>query len=63
MLTYTCVPVGMLESNSYILRDEASGALALDTVMEALEKKLPAHRRNLLPMNRQALERGMALVK
>ena len=29
MTTYACVPVGMLESNSYILRDEATGALAL----------------------------------
>ena len=29
MLTYTTIPIGMLESNSYILKDEASGALAL----------------------------------
>lgn len=29
MLNYTVVPVGMLESNSYILRDDATGALAL----------------------------------
>lgn len=29
MLTYTRIPVGMIESNSYILRDEATGALAL----------------------------------
>ena len=29
MITYTCIPIGMLESNSYILKDEASGALAL----------------------------------
>ena len=29
MLTYTTIPVGMIESNSYILRDEATGALAL----------------------------------
>ena len=41
---------------------KASGALNLDVIMEALEHKLPPHRRNLLPMNRQALEKGMALV-
>ena len=29
MITYTCIPIGMLESNSYILKDEATGALAL----------------------------------
>ena len=40
----------------------ASQALSLDSVMYALEKKLPAHRRNLLPMNRLALERGGSLI-
>ena len=40
----------------------ASQALSLDSVMAALEKKLPAHRRNLLPMNRLALERGGSLI-
>jgi len=29
MLTYQCIPVGMLQSNSYLLKDEATGALAL----------------------------------
>ncbi|MDR0530822.1 MAG: MBL fold metallo-hydrolase [Oscillospiraceae bacterium] len=29
MLNYTCIPVGMLQSNSYILKDAATGALAL----------------------------------
>jgi len=29
MLTYQCVPVGPLESNCYILKDDATGALAL----------------------------------
>jgi len=29
MLTTTCVSVGMLESNSYIVKDEATGTLAL----------------------------------
>jgi len=29
MLTYTCIPIGVLESNSYILKDEATSALAL----------------------------------
>ena len=29
MITYTTIPVGMLQSNSYILKDEATGALAL----------------------------------
>ena len=40
---------------------QASNAVSLDAVMYALEKKLPEHRRNLLPMNRQALEHGMEL--
>jgi len=29
MLTCTTIPVGMIQSNSYVLRDEATGALAL----------------------------------
>ena len=29
MLRYTCVPVGLLQSNCYVLRDDATGALAL----------------------------------
>jgi glyoxylase-like metal-dependent hydrolase (beta-lactamase superfamily II) len=29
MLTYTCIPDGILQSNSYILKDSATGALAL----------------------------------
>ena len=29
MLTYQCIPVGMLQSNSYLLKDEATGALAI----------------------------------
>ena len=29
MLSYQCIPVGMLESNSYLLKDDATGALAL----------------------------------
>ncbi|MDR3314492.1 MAG: MBL fold metallo-hydrolase [Oscillospiraceae bacterium] len=29
MITYTCIPVGLLQSNSYLLREEATGALAL----------------------------------
>ena len=29
MLTYQCIPVGMLESNSYLIKDDATGALAL----------------------------------
>jgi len=44
MITYTCTPVGMLQSNSYILKDAASGALVLidcaalnKSVREALE--------------------------
>ena len=44
MLNYTVVPVGMLESNSYILRDDVTGALALidcgafsKSVREAIE--------------------------
>ncbi|MCL2498459.1 MAG: 2-oxoacid:acceptor oxidoreductase family protein [Symbiobacteriaceae bacterium] len=40
----------------------ASKALTLEAILQALEEKLPVHRRNLLPMNKQALERGMAVV-
>ena len=29
MLTYQCIPVGIWESNSYLIKDEATGALAL----------------------------------
>jgi glyoxylase-like metal-dependent hydrolase (beta-lactamase superfamily II) len=29
MLHYVCIPVGLIQSNTYILRDEASGALAM----------------------------------
>ena len=45
MITYTCIPIGMLESNSYVLKDEATGALALidccalnRSLREALER-------------------------
>lgn len=42
---------------------KASNVLSLDVIMSALEKKLPEHRRNLLPMNRLALEKGGELIK
>jgi hypothetical protein len=29
-----------------------------DSVLEALRKNLPAHRQNLLPLNREAIEKG-----
>ena len=29
MLNYNCIPVGMLESNCYVVKDQATGALAL----------------------------------
>jgi 2-oxoglutarate ferredoxin oxidoreductase subunit gamma len=32
----------------------------LDGVMKALAKTLPKHRQNLLPINQQAIERGIA---
>ena len=40
---------------------QASKAVSMEEVLKALELRLPEHRRNLLPMNQQALERGMAI--
>ena len=40
-----------------------SDAVTPESVMQALEKRLPEHRRNLLPLNREALERGMAATR
>lgn len=37
--------------------------LSLDTVIEGLKKVLPERYHNLLPLNRQAMERGMELVE
>lgn len=39
----------------------ASGVVSLDAVTESLKKVLPARRHNLIPLNRKALEAGMAL--
>ncbi|HHT70050.1 MAG TPA: 2-oxoacid:ferredoxin oxidoreductase subunit gamma [Firmicutes bacterium] len=37
---------------------EATGVVTPDSVLEALRKNLPAHRQNLLPLNREAIEKG-----
>ncbi|HHW45263.1 MAG TPA: 2-oxoacid:ferredoxin oxidoreductase subunit gamma [Desulfotomaculum sp.] len=37
---------------------EATGVVTPDSLLEALRKNLPAHRQNLLPLNKEAIERG-----
>lgn len=37
---------------------EATGVVMPDGLMEALKKNLPPHRQNLLPLNREAIEKG-----
>ena len=40
-----------------------SKAVGFDAIIESLKKALPARRHDLIPLNRQALERGAALVE
>lgn len=40
-----------------------TGAVSIDSVIDALKKVLPEHRHNLLPLNRQAVEIGVELAK
>ena len=49
----------MVLLGAFLARTKAVG---LEAVMESLKEVLPARRHNLLPVNRQALERGEALV-
>ena len=42
---------------------EATGVVAVKSLMEALRKNLPAHRQNLLPLNQEAIERGKSFFK
>lgn len=42
---------------------ELTHAVSLDSVEKALKKVLPEYRYNLIPMNREALELGMSMVK
>ena len=42
---------------------EATGVVPPEAVLEALRKNLPAHRQNLLPLNREAIEKGRGAVK
>ena len=42
---------------------EATGAVTADGLMEALRKNLPAHRQNLLPLNKEAIEKGRNAVR
>lgn len=37
---------------------EATKVVSVEGLIEALKKKLPAHRQNLLPLNQEAIERG-----
>lgn len=40
---------------------QSTGAVSLDDIMVSLKKVLPPHRHNLLPLNEQAIKRGMEL--
>ena len=42
---------------------ELTGAVALESVVGALKKVLPEYRHHLIPLNRKALEIGIALAK
>ncbi len=42
---------------------EATGIVKMDSIVESLKKALPPHRHNLIPLNRDALERGAASVR
>jgi len=41
---------------------ELTGALSIDSIIESLKKVLPERRHNLIPLNRQALEKGAEFV-
>lgn len=42
---------------------ELTKAVSIDSVIESLKKVLPEHRHNLIPLNRQALEKGAAIAR
>ncbi len=42
---------------------ELTGIVSLEAVVESLKKVLPARRHNLIPVNQQALEKGMQLAR
>lgn len=42
---------------------ELTGVVSLEAVVESLKKVLPARRHNLIPVNQQALEKGIQLAK
>jgi 2-oxoglutarate ferredoxin oxidoreductase subunit gamma len=42
---------------------EATQVVAPDSVLEALRQNLPQHRQNLLPLNREAIEKGRNAAK
>lgn len=42
---------------------ELTGIITLESVVESLKKVLPARRHNMIPINQQALERGILLAK
>ncbi len=41
----------------------ATGVVTAESLLEALRKNLPAHRQNLLPLNKEAIEKGRDAVK
>ncbi|MHB9058141.1 MAG: 2-oxoacid:acceptor oxidoreductase family protein [Bacillota bacterium] len=42
---------------------EATEVVKMDSIVESLKKALPAHRHNLIPLNRTALDRGAEIVR
>ncbi|HEY3316541.1 MAG TPA: 2-oxoacid:acceptor oxidoreductase family protein [Bacillota bacterium] len=42
---------------------EATEAVKMDSIVESLKKALPPHRHNLIPLNKEALERGAEAVR
>ena len=42
---------------------ELTKALSIDSIIESLKKVLPERRHNLIPLNREALEKGAAFIK
>ncbi|NLG87522.1 MAG: 2-oxoacid:ferredoxin oxidoreductase subunit gamma, partial [Firmicutes bacterium] len=41
----------------------STGVVTAESLLEALRKNLPAHRQNLLPLNKEAIEKGRDAVK
>ncbi len=42
---------------------ELTAAVSIESVIESLKKVLPEHRHKLIPINRQALEKGAEVAR